>query len=85
MSDDGERDNSHVLDDKILECMSVYGLYICKGDVVQVFPRSRSLASVIGRVKALTSSSIVLENDENTVAIRISEIKMIRIAKFKRI
>jgi hypothetical protein len=77
-------EQKHVPSNSVIDCLSIYGLWVCRGDIVQVFPRSRSLASIVGRVVSLTPSSVVLENEENTVAIRISEIKMIRIPKFKK-
>jgi len=77
-------EQKYVSPSTMVDCLSIYGLWVCRGDVVQVFPRSRSLASIIGKVLSITPSSIVLENEENTIAIRISEIKMIRIPKLKR-
>ncbi|MEM4913801.1 MAG: hypothetical protein QW579_06320 [Desulfurococcaceae archaeon] len=60
------------------ECHSVYGMLLCVGDYVEVYPRSRSLAFFRGRVKRITISSVILENDENDMMIRFSEIKAIR-------
>ena len=77
-------ERKHVPSNSVIDCMNIYGMFVCKGDVVQIFPRSRSLASIVGRVVSLTPSSVVLENEENTIAIRISEIKMIRIPKLRR-
>lgn len=65
------------------ECYPVYGLLLCVGDVVEVYPRSRSLVLFRGRVKKITVSSLLLENDENELAIRFSEIKAIRRIKPK--
>jgi hypothetical protein len=66
----------------IMDCIVLYGLRVCVGDVVQIFPRSRALVSFIGRVINITPHAIVLENEENTISIRLSEIKMVRIPKF---
>lgn len=60
------------------KCMHVYGIEVCKGDYIEVYPRGRSLAVFRGFVKNVTISSIVLENHENDVAVRLSEIKIIR-------
>jgi hypothetical protein len=67
-----------IYSDGKVECMDVYGVNVCVGDFVQVYPRTMRLSMVQGIVKKITSSSIVLENEDNEVAIRYSELKMVR-------
>jgi hypothetical protein len=66
----------------LMDCINLYGVRVCVNDVVQIFPRSRALVSFIGRVVNITPVAIVLENEENTLSIRLSEIKMVRIPKY---
>jgi hypothetical protein len=66
----------------LMDCIMLYGIRVCVNDVVQIFPRSRALASFVGRVINITPHAIVLENEENTLSIRLSEIKMVRIPKY---
>ncbi|RLG82033.1 MAG: hypothetical protein DRO40_08590 [Thermoprotei archaeon] len=52
---------------------------VCVDDYVEIFPRGmRSLISITGRVIGLGDSALVLETDNNNIAIRYSEIRMIR-------
>jgi len=52
---------------------------VCLDDYVEIFPRGmRSLISITGRVIGLGDSALVLETDNNNLAIRYSEIRMIR-------
>lgn len=52
---------------------------ICIDDHIEIFPRGmRSLVSITGRVIGLGDSALVLETDNNNLAIRYSEIRMIR-------
>jgi hypothetical protein len=60
------------------ECMRIYGIKICVGDFVRVYPRSVRLMAIQGVVREITSTAIVLENEENTISIRLSEIKAIQ-------
>jgi hypothetical protein len=78
VDNDEEEFSTFFKGDKIIECINAYGIRVCRGDVVQIFPRARGLASFIGRVVEITPASIVLENEDNTIAIRLSEIKMVR-------
>ena len=72
MSEDVERTDASP------ECMKIYGIKICVGDFVRVYPRSVRLMAVHGVVKEITSTAIVLENEDNTFSIRLSEIKAIQ-------
>jgi hypothetical protein len=72
-----------VVEDGKVECMGIYGVDVCIGDFVQVYPRAIRLSVVQGVVKRITASSIVLENEENDVAVRFSEIKMVRKPKIQ--
>jgi len=67
-----------------IDCIDMWrGIIICAGDLVTVYPRGgRGIVGITGKVKAVTDSAIVLETDVNDIAIRYSEIKMIR--KLKR-
>lgn len=67
-----------------IECIDIYGIDICVGDYVQIYPRSMKLVHVSGFVKRITTSTIVLENEENEVAVRLSEIKLLRKPKLKK-
>lgn len=67
-----------------IECIDVYGINICIGDYVQIYPRSMKLVHVSGIVTRITTSTIVLENEENEVAVRLSEIKLLRKPKLKK-
>jgi hypothetical protein len=60
------------------ECAKIYGIKICVGDFVRIYPRSVRMMSVQGVVREITSTAIVLENEENTISIRLSEIKAIQ-------
>ena len=71
MSEDAERIDASP------ECMKIYGIKICVGDFVRIYPRSVRLMAVHGVVKEITSTAIVLENEDNTFSIRLSEIKAI--------
>jgi len=72
-----------VVEDGKVECMGIYGVDVCVGDFIQVYPRTIRLSMVQGVVKRITASSIVLENEENDIAIRFSEIKMVRKPKIQ--
>ena len=72
MSEDAE------MPEKPYECMKIYGIKICVGDFVRVYPRSVRLMAVHGVVKEITSTAIVLENEDNAFSIRLSEIKAIQ-------
>jgi len=72
-----------VVEDGKVECMGIYGVEVCIGDFVQVYPRAIRLSVVQGVVKRITASSIVLENEENDIAVRFSEIKMVRKPKIQ--
>jgi len=75
--------NSNIEESKsLMDCIMLYGIRICVGDVVQIFPRSRALVSFVGKVINITPHAIVLENEENALSIRLSEIKMVRIPKY---
>lgn len=67
-----------------IECVDIYGIDVCLGDYVQIYPRSMKLVHVSGLVKRITTSTIVLENEENEVAVRLSEIKLLRKPKLKK-
>jgi len=67
-----------VVEDGKVECMGIYGVDVCIGDFIQVYPRALRMSLVQGVVKKITASSIVLENEENDIAVRFSEIKMVR-------
>jgi len=56
---------------------------VCIGDFVAVYPRGmRGAVSITGTVKKVTDSALILETDYNDIAIRYSEIKMLR--KYKQ-
>lgn len=78
LGDDNVIDGSVVFDDNNVKCSKIYGLLICKGDYVRVYPRSRGLAYIDGIVTAITSTAIILENEDNAISIRFAEIKMIQ-------
>lgn len=75
---DFSNDSSVVIDNDKVKCVKVYGLKVCIGDYVRVYPRSRGLAYIDGKVSALTNTAIILENEDNSISIRFSEIKMIQ-------
>jgi hypothetical protein len=85
---EGERqrdDREMVVDSEgNVQCMNIYGLRVCVGDFIQVYPRSLRLSYIQGRIARITYSSIVLENEENTVSVRFSEIRMIRKPKIAK-
>jgi len=62
------------------QCKYIWNsIIICKNDYVEIYPRGfRSMVVISGRVKALSDSAIVLETPNNSIAIRYSEIRMIR-------
>jgi len=60
------------------ECAKIYGIKICVGDFVRIYPRSVRMMSIQGVVREITSTAIVLENEDNTFSIRLSEIKAIQ-------
>jgi hypothetical protein len=72
-----------VVEDGKVECMIIYGINVCIGDFVQIYPRALRMSLVQGVVKRITASSIVLENEENDIAVRFSEIKMVRKPKIQ--
>jgi hypothetical protein len=72
-----------VVEDGKVECMGIYGVDVCIGDFIQIYPRALRMSLVQGVVKRITASSIVLENEENDIAVRFSEIKMIRKPKIQ--
>ncbi|MEM4889521.1 MAG: hypothetical protein QXJ64_08800 [Thermosphaera sp.] len=78
LSDNNAIDGSVVFDDSNIKCTKIYGLLICKGDYVRVYPRSRGLAYIDGIVSSITSTAIILENEDNAISIRFAEIKMIQ-------
>ncbi len=67
-----------------VRCAVLYGVKVCVGDFVRVYPRSVRLMAVQGIVRNISASSIVLECEENTVSIRLSEIKMLQKPKLKK-
>jgi hypothetical protein len=60
------------------ECAKIYGIKICVGDFVRIYPRSVRMMSIQGVVREITSTAIVLENEDNAFSIRLSEIKAIQ-------
>ena len=72
-----------IVEDGKVECMGIYGVEVCVGDFVQIYPRALRMSLVQGIVKKITASSIVLENEENDIAVRFSEIKMVRKPKIQ--
>ena len=72
MSEDAEKT------DVSPECAKIYGIKICIGDFVRIYPRSVRMMAVHGVVKEITSTAIVLENEDNAFSIRLSEIKAIQ-------
>lgn len=87
MVDEARRhdDRDMVVDDEgNVQCMNIYGLRVCVNDFVQVYPRGLRLSYLQGRITRITYSSLVLENEENTISIRFSEIRMIRKPKIAK-
>jgi len=64
----------------IKDCELIWGVFkVCVGDTIEIYPRAgRSLMKITGRVKAIGDSALILETDTNNIAIRYSEIKMLR-------
>lgn len=62
------------------ECRWIWNaIKVCIDDEIEIFPRGmRSLVSITGRVIGLGDSALVLKTDNNNIAIRYSEIRMIR-------
>lgn len=65
-------------------CNRIYGLKICIGDYVEVYPRARGLAHFSGIIKEITPVSIVLENEHNDISVRLADIKLIRKPKVSK-
>jgi len=50
--------------------------------MVEIYPRGlRGLVAIHGKVKVLGDSALIIETETNNLAIRYSEIKMIRVLK----
>jgi len=64
----------------VKDCELIWGVFkVCVGDIIEIYPRAgRSLMKITGRVKAIGDSALILETDINNMAIRYSEIKMLR-------
>jgi len=60
------------------ECAKIYGIKICVGDFVRIYPRSVRMMSIQGVVREITSTAIVLESEDNAFSVRLSEIKAIQ-------
>lgn len=87
MSDTGERAlriGVRIDENGQIECVDIYGIDVCIGDYVQVYPRSMRLVHLSGIVKRITTSTIVIENEENEAAIRLSEIRLLRKPKLRK-
>ena len=67
-----------------VKCAVLYGIKVCVGDFVRIYPRSVRMMAVQGIVKSISANSIVLECEENTISIRLSEIKMLQKPKLKK-
>jgi len=67
-----------VSEDGTIECAVIYGVKVCIGEYVRIYPRSIRLAVIHGIVKGFSSNSIILESEENVISIRLSEIKMLQ-------
>ena len=61
-----------------IECAVIYGIKVCLGEYVRIYPRSIRLAVIHGIVKGFSSNAIILESEENVISIRLSEIKMLQ-------
>jgi len=68
------------IESKFFNCRSIWGsLKVCIGDIVEIYPRGFTrMVAVRGKVIGLSDSAITLETPENNVAVRYTEIRMIR-------
>lgn len=71
---------------QITRCKWIWNtLQICLDDIVEIYPRGmKSMIAIQGKVVGLSDSALVISTDKNDMAIRYSEIRMIRKLKLPK-